>query len=95
VTARNPNRKVVVGIRPENVLESGSGARGETARVSAVVEIVEPLGSEVIVHASVGEALFVAKFDPHHAPKLGDKLDLVLELDALHLFDAETEARLG
>ncbi len=94
VTAKNAERKVVVGIRPENVLEAGAETHGETAQLPAEVEIVEPLGNEVIVHARVGEALFVAKLDPHRVPKLGDKVDLVIELDALHLFDAETEKRL-
>jgi len=93
-TARYAGRNVVMGIRPENVREAGSEIGGGTARVGATVEIVEPLGNEVVVHASVGEAFLVAKFDPHRAPKLGDRVDLVLELDALHLFDAETEARL-
>ncbi len=94
VTSRHTDRKVVVGIRPENVLEAGSETRGETTQLPAEVEIVEPLGNEVIVHARVGEALFVAKLDPHRVPRLGEKLNLVLELDALHLFDAETERRL-
>jgi len=94
VTGKHAGSKVVVGIRPENVLEAGSETRGETAQLPAEVEIVEPLGNEVIVHARVGEALFVAKLDPHRAPKLGDKVKLVIELDALHLFDAETEQRL-
>ena len=69
-------------------------ARGETARVNAEVEIAEPLGHEVIAHARVGDDIFVAKLEPHHIPKIGDKIELLLELDNLHLFDAETESRL-
>ncbi len=95
VTNRNDGRKVVVGIRPENILETGVEGRGETAALEAEVEIAEPLGNEVIVHARVGDALLVAKLEPHRVPKLGEKINLFVELDSLHLFDAETEQRLG
>jgi len=94
MTAKHDGLKVVVGIRPENILETGVEGRGETAPIEAEVEIAEPLGNEVIVHARVGDALMVAKLEPHRVPKLGEKLNLFVELDSLHLFDAETERRL-
>src|SRR5262249_17204310 len=95
LTAGRDGQRLVAGIRPENVREAGNGARGETARVPMRVEIVEPLGHEVIAHGRVGDDVVVAKLDPHHLPRVGDALDVVLELDALHLFDAETERRLA
>ena len=94
LTDKHDGLKVVVGIRPENILEAGTETRGETAAIQAEVEIAEPLGNEVIVHARIGDALFVAKLEPHRVPKLGETVHLVVELDALHLFDAETERRL-
>jgi multiple sugar transport system ATP-binding protein len=87
--------KVVVGIRPENVRDSARGEMGATARVHGHVDFVEPLGHEVIVHAKVGDELLVAKVDPHRAPEMGAEIDLELELEALHLFDASTEQRLS
>ncbi|MFH1176174.1 MAG: sn-glycerol-3-phosphate ABC transporter ATP-binding protein UgpC [Acidobacteriota bacterium] len=93
-TAGKDGRRVMVGLRPENILDPAEGARGETAKVTVEVEIVEPLGHEVIVHGRVGESVLVAKLDPHRAPRMGALVELVIELDALHLFDAETEQRL-
>lgn len=87
-------KKVVVGIRPENIIHADENARGEISRVSVDVEIVEPLGHEVVVYARAGDDLLVATVDPHRAPKMGDKIDLLIELDGLHLFDAETEKRI-
>jgi multiple sugar transport system ATP-binding protein len=81
-------------VRPENVLAAARGARGETARVDAEIEIVEPLGHEVIVHGRVGDDVLVAKIEPHRAPRMGARMELVIELDSLHLFDAATERRL-
>jgi multiple sugar transport system ATP-binding protein len=88
-------RKVVVGIRPENLLEVGKPVRGASATVRLEVEIVEPLGHEVVVHARAGDDLIVAKLDPSFVPRMGDSVDLAVELDALHLFDPETELRLA
>ena len=93
--AGRDGRKVVVGVRPENLLEVGKPARGATATVRFEVEIVEPLGHEVVVHARAGEDLIVAKLDPSFVPRMGDAVDLVVELDALHLFDPESELRLS
>lgn len=88
------SRKVMVGVRPENVLEPTAKGRGETARVQGTVEIVEPIGHEAIVHARVGDAQFVSSFESHRMPRLGDKVEMVLEIDQLHLFDAATEKRI-
>src|SRR6185503_955588 len=59
--ASQDGRQVVAGIRPENVGDASNPTRGETARIQGEVEIVEPLGHEVIVHARVGDELLVAK----------------------------------
>jgi multiple sugar transport system ATP-binding protein len=58
------------------------------------VEIVEPLGHEVVIYGRLGDDLIVAKLDPHEIPKMGETCDLLIELDELHLFDAETELRI-
>ncbi|HEY0371575.1 MAG TPA: sn-glycerol-3-phosphate ABC transporter ATP-binding protein UgpC [Thermoanaerobaculia bacterium] len=95
-----PNRKVSegqkvhVGVRPENILAGSEEGRGVTARVKAVVDIVEPVGHQAIVHSRVGDDLLVAAFDSHQMPKVGETIDLVIELEAVHLFDAGTEIRI-
>ena len=58
------------------------------------VEIVEPLGHEIIVHARAGSDPLVFSLGAHHLPAMGDKLEISIELDALHLFDAASEMRL-
>jgi multiple sugar transport system ATP-binding protein len=94
VTNAHLGRRLVVGVRPENILAAKREGSGETAAVKAEVEIAEHLGSEVIVHTRVGDDLLVARLESirHLAP--GEKVDLVVELDTLHLFDFETGHRL-
>jgi len=87
-------QKVLVGVRPENILAGHEQGRGATARVPAEVDIVEPVGHQAIVHSRIGPDLLVAAFDAHNMPKVGATIELVIELDAMHLFDAGTEQRL-
>jgi multiple sugar transport system ATP-binding protein len=94
-TAARDGQKVVLGIRPENIREASREGGGGTVPVHARVEFVEPLGHEVIVHGRVGDDLLVAKVDPHRTPETGADIQLVIEVDAIHLFDAGNEQRLA
>ncbi len=94
-TAGGDGRRVIAGIRPEHLADrAGPGGRGETHRLAMAVELVELLGHEAVVHGRIGDAAFVAKTDPHRAPAVGGTMELDLELDRLHLFDASSERRL-
>jgi multiple sugar transport system ATP-binding protein len=79
---------VRVGIRPEHL------TRG-TAPIRAIVELVEPIGHEAVVHTRAGDDLLVATFDVHNMPRTGDTIELQLQPEKLHLFDAVTEQRIG
>ena len=94
VTSSRQGAKVLAGIRPENVLHASQKGRGETARVAGTVELVEPIGHEAVVYTRVGDVVIVAPFDTHNTPRVGDRIELVIEIDALHLFDTTTQARL-
>ena len=93
-------RELVAGIRPEGVAEAGTGSIGGAdggARIAAEVELAEPLGSEVVVHARHGEQVLIAKLGADRVdrvPPIGSRIELELDLAALHLFDAATQARI-
>jgi multiple sugar transport system ATP-binding protein len=93
--AANQGKKIILGIRPENITDSSANVHGETAVVATEVEMVEPLGHEVIIHGRTGEDLLVGSLGSHQLPKVGERIDLVVGLDSIHLFDAATEQRLG
>ncbi len=88
-------REVYAGIRPENLVERGGTAPGAAAAIPLEVELVEPLGHEVVVHGRVGEDAITAKLAPTRVPAVGSRLEVSAEIGALHLFDVETEARLN
>jgi multiple sugar transport system ATP-binding protein len=87
--------RIVLGLRPENVIGPGEDARGETSPLRLEVEVVEPLGDEVVVHGKVRDATVICKLEPRHEPEVGSTLDALVEVDEMHVFDAATERRLG
>jgi multiple sugar transport system ATP-binding protein len=88
--------EVVLGIRPEHIHEPEGTATGgkELAELSAVVDVVEPMGSEVFLSLSTGETAFVARFDPVHIPKVGQQVQLAVDIDRAQFFDKDTQASL-
>ena len=84
-------RKATLGIRPEDIHVAGPADSADYSFESNV-EVVEQLGSEILLDTRVGDALFVASIDPGARVRAHDKLRLALKPDRLHLFDAETEA---
>jgi multiple sugar transport system ATP-binding protein len=84
-------RKATLGIRPEDI-HLASAADPPEYCFEAVVEVVEQLGSEILLDTRVGPALMVASVEPTVRVRAHDKLKLALKPERLHLFDAESEA---
>lgn len=61
----------------------------------AEIEMVEPLGDEVVVHARAGGERLTYRVEPRHMPEVGRRVAVAIELEKLHLFDAATETRLA
>jgi multiple sugar transport system ATP-binding protein len=89
-------KDVIMGIRPENIYDREFSRQGSYSwnTFEAVVDVLEPLGSEVILHISFGEDSLVARVDPHTAAKVGEKIPVVLDHEKVHIFDKETEKNL-
>ena len=88
-------KKVYVGMRPENLDLPGGKIPEKQNTIKATVEVVEPLGAETHILASVGgDQTLVARVDPHARIQPGDNVDLLVDLDFLHAFDLDTEANI-
>ena len=80
-----------MGIRPEDVrVANGSDPAGLC--FDAVVEVVEKLGSEILLDVQVGDQTMVAAVEPTVRTKHGDKLRFALQPDRLHFFDTTSGA---
>jgi len=87
-------RQVLMGVRPEHVGEAAAHSWALTASLGGNVDIVETIGHEVIVHLRSGDDLVIAKLGAHRIPRFGERIDLDMNCEAIHLFDLETEQRL-
>src|SRR6266498_2359140 len=56
----------------------------------AVVEVVEQLGSEILLDMKVGESIMVASVEPTARVRVADKLRVAMRRSRLHVFDAQT-----
>jgi len=83
---------VVLGLRPEHIAHhSESTRRNEEWIVPALVEMKELMGSDTFLTADVGHHRLTFRTDAHTAVNVGDRIDIYLNLDKVHLFSGETE----
>jgi len=84
-------KKVIFGIRPEDIQDRVYARDINPAWVlRSMVEVHEPLGSDVILYLSSGAHSIVARVDAHSQAKMGQTAEVVFNLRRLHLFDPQT-----
>lgn len=83
------DKPIILGIRPEDLIESPAPQPGRTATVQ--VEISEPMGSETYLYLTTGTTAFIARVQPTSLHAYGATVHLTFRHDRLHLFDATTE----
>jgi multiple sugar transport system ATP-binding protein len=83
-------RNVVLGLRPEAIRARLPTDAAAPPDIEAVVEVVEPLGSETWLHLRRGAQTFVARFPTTAPVRVNEKLALVFETRAAHFFDVNT-----
>jgi multiple sugar transport system ATP-binding protein len=89
--ARHVGQPVTLGIRPED-LHVASDADPAELTFGAVVEVVEKLGSEILLDVQVGPGMMVAAVEPTVRANIRDRLRLALNPNRLHFFDTQSEA---
>ena len=89
--AARDGRAIFLGIRPEDVRAATEADTGVRMRV----DLVEPLGQELLVTARLGEHEVIARLPPAAAAQPGQDITLGFVPDALHFFDAETRERIS
>lgn len=89
---RAGDREVIFGIRPEHIYDytiKGSFPGGE--KLKALIEVVEPIGSEVVLLVTCGSSQLTARVDPQTPARPQMQLELVLDMNHMHLFDRNTK----
>lgn len=84
--------EVILGVRPEHIADTQTGKGYEVGtNFKASVWVVEPLGSEKIVHIKNEDDTLVARLDPHVTLRPGDTAQFTVRMDLAHVFDKQTE----
>ncbi|HVH74768.1 MAG TPA: sn-glycerol-3-phosphate ABC transporter ATP-binding protein UgpC [Stellaceae bacterium] len=84
-------REVRFGIRPED-LRVASDVDPAELTIEATVEVIERLGSEILLDVAVGRLTMVASVEPTVPAKVQEHLRLAVNPHRLHFFDIESEA---
>jgi multiple sugar transport system ATP-binding protein len=85
-------KQVIFGIRPEDILNPEFAPPGIVAQpVETQVDITELMGNEIILFLKSGKHDYVARVDPRTRAKIGETMQVVFNMDNMHIFDRETE----
>ncbi|MEO7031033.1 MAG: ATP-binding cassette domain-containing protein, partial [Herbaspirillum sp.] len=80
-------RDCVLGVRPENLVMGQPG-------LTVVVEMVEMLGADLLIHGRVGTQSLILRVSADTAVAVGDQISAGFDASALHWFDPQTTRRL-
>jgi multiple sugar transport system ATP-binding protein len=88
---RRNGHDIVLGVRPEDL----QPAADEAAALTAVVEVIEPIGNEVFLNLRFGDKPLVSRVLPHQMPAPSTALQMGFATDRLHFFDAGSGTRIA
>jgi len=85
-------KSVILGIRPEDIHDPSFAPPGiHTALVPAHVEVTELMGNEVFLYLNTGNKNYVGRVDPRSQARIGQDIQVAMNLDNMQLFEKESE----
>lgn len=94
--APHVGKTLTLGIRPEDIYDRMYSGNTNSAGHTAVstVEVVEPMGSEVLLYMNTGKNTLIARMEPQSEAKVNQEIELVFNMEKVHLFEKETLERI-
>ncbi len=93
--ASRVGQAVTLGIRPEHFYDASLQnpvSRTEDNVIKAKLDVLEPLGHVFTAYLNIGNHQFLATLDGASKIQEGNESEFLVNLEALHIFDKETEA---
>ena len=82
------NQKIIFGIRPEDIHNPEFAPPSIIAEpVETKVDVTELMGNEIFLYLMNGDHNFVARVDPRTRVQMGDDLQVVFNMQNMHIFD--------
>lgn len=92
VYSQHTGRQVIFGLRPEDIHDPQYAAPGiARALVDGQIDVVELMGNEVIVYVLSGDYQYLARVDARTSYRVGNQVQVALNMTNAHIFDPETE----
>jgi multiple sugar transport system ATP-binding protein len=88
---RYTGEQITLGIRPEDLRVASSNDPPELC-FGAVLEVVEKLGPQILLNATVGSGMMVAAVPPNVRADAHEQVRLALNPERLHFFDGASGA---
>lgn len=85
-------KEVIFGIRPEDIHNPIYVPQNiHVAPVEAKVDVTELMGNEIFLYMLSGDTSFVARVDPRTRFAIGDKVQIIFNMDNMHIFDISSD----
>jgi multiple sugar transport system ATP-binding protein len=85
-------KAVIFGVRPEDIHDQDyQPASINPVPIEATVDVIEQMGNEMIVYFEEGGKTFIGRLDPRTRARIGGRMNVVVNIDNIHLFDVDTE----
>ncbi|MFS0821143.1 ABC transporter ATP-binding protein [Bacillus sp. 1P02SD] len=91
-TELSTSSKMILGVRAEDWIIASQNA---TFSLKAKVEMVERIGRDTLLSATIGEHAIRALVSPEFEVRPGDHVDLSVRNNRFHLFDTQSELNLN
>jgi multiple sugar transport system ATP-binding protein len=88
-------KNAILGVRPEDIHDEPVFIEASTGtKINAKIDVSELLGAETMLYSSIDGQDFIARVDARSNIKPGDMIELAIDMNKTHFFDAETELRI-
>ena len=84
-------KQAILGIRPEDIKITNGQENDKTYVIDGRIEVVENLGSEVLLHVKANDRAFTIKTAKHQGEVVGDTIKFAIDLNKAHIFNEETQ----
>jgi len=96
ITAKLKNfigKDIILGVRPEDVFLETDKKAGDSP-IQAIIEVIEPMGSENYLYLRADDFNFVIKTIPSLDLKINQRISLMVNLANIQLFDKQSSESL-
>ncbi|MBN1933078.1 MAG: ABC transporter ATP-binding protein [Anaerolineae bacterium] len=85
-------KEVILGVRPSDISDPQFQSPNIVAqKIKSRVDVTELMGNEIFLYLITGKKTFVARVDPRSKLRVGDEVEIVLNMAHMHIFDRQNE----